>query len=169
MTQLKCLVLGALLALAAASQVAADTGLASGPASAASQYLDTSTDPAASTVAVSRAASVLPTSTGSSADAGTVSLDLAEGSDAPPAATVSSNPGSASTTPSASSGVSSTAPHLVTPANTWGIDTGGSAQKEIVSLVDTQSGVNQLGTAGEAALGRCGAGWRAPWPAGADG
>ena len=171
MTQLRCLLLSALLALAAAGQVAADTSLASGPAAAASQYTDTSTDPAAGTVAVSRSASVLPASTdsaGDSADSGTVSLDLASGSDAPPSATVSSNPGSASTTPGASSGDGSTAPHLVKPANTWGIDAGGSAQKEIVSLVDTQSGVNQLGTSGEAGFRRLGAGWQASSRPGAD-
>ncbi|KAK9841819.1 hypothetical protein WJX81_004991 [Elliptochloris bilobata] len=148
--QLRCLLLGTLLSLAAAGLAAADTSGGAGsqaavPASQVSQYLDTTTDPAASTVTVSKSASVLPStlSADSSAEAGTVTLNL--GGDAPTAATVSPNPGGAS---SSEATTTSTAPHLVRPANTWGIDAGGSAQKEIVSLVDTQSGVNQLGTSG---------------------
>jgi hypothetical protein len=160
MRQLVGLLLGTLLVLAGAGAAAADTGstdaAANGqPASSVSQYLAASSGSAANSVPVTNAASVLPSSDGtdsSGSDAGTVSLNL-DNAPTTSGATVSSNPGGSSSTAvpatSAADTGSGTAPHLVAPSNTYGIDAGGSARKEVVSLVDTQSGVNRLGTSGE--------------------
>ncbi len=172
MRQLVSLLFGTLLVLAGAGAAAADTGSpdaaaaspAGGqPASSVSQYLAASSGSAANSVPVTNAAPVLSSSDGtdsSSSDAGTVSLNL-DNAPTTSGATVSSNPGGSSSTAvpatSAADSGSGTAPHLVAPSNTYGIDAGGSARKEVVSLVDTQSGVNRLGTSGEQQACR----WRA--------